>query len=143
MKILLVTIIFTFINLFEGTVRMAEFKEILDAYPDSGNYHVNPKMFIFMKIRKPKTKKEKNKLDYNGKIIEIFIDNLGIRNEVLNLEDNHYCSIISASAVPNVDKDLILSTFNDIIEKINILSPDMFKKENEVDPNSYNTGQEF
>jgi hypothetical protein len=103
---------------------------MLDEYPDAGNYNVNPKVFVFMKIKTPKTKKERKRLDYNAKIISLFIENLGIRNEVYNFLNKHYIAIISYSNHEKIDRDFFLSHFGDLIEDLSIKSPDIFKKQN-------------
>ena len=134
MKIFFITIILTLINLLTAEITTAQFLEYLEKYPEAGNYNSNPKLFLFMKIIPPKTKKQRRRLDYNARIIQTFINNLGIRNEIMNLENKHYIAIIPAQN-EFLDKDIILSTFKDLISHINILSPDVFKKENEAPKN--------
>jgi hypothetical protein len=131
MRIFLITILITCLNIIKGEITMNEFIKSLEYYPEEGNFNSHPKLFIFMKIIPPKTKKQRRKIDYNGKIIENFISSLGVRNEVLNIENKHYVSVINLHQKEYFEKELILETFKDFIEKINIISPDMLKKENE------------
>ena len=58
---------------------MNDFETMMDDYPESRNYNVSPKIFFFMIIIPPNTKKLRRKLDYMAKIISAFIDNLGIK----------------------------------------------------------------
>ena len=128
-KFFLLTIIITLLKLLKAEVTFQEFVTSLDNYPDDGNFNAFPKLLIFMKIIPPKTKKQRNKIEYNGKIIENFIRNLGVRNEVINIDKQHYVSIINASQKDYFQTDLILETFKDMIEKINIVTPDLFRKQ--------------
>ena len=133
----LITMIFTLIDLFKGEFTMDQFTQYLDNYPEAGNYNINPKMFIFMRIIPKKSKKAKRRYDFNGKVIENFIQNLGVRNEVMNIENRHYISVIDLKSVDDVDLELLKETFHDLIDAASFRSPDLFKKENDVNQDDF------
>jgi len=116
----------TVINIINSEITFKDFSEIVETLGSEGNFNTNPKLIVFFKIIPRKKKSERRKLDYMANILKNFLSTLNIRSEVINIENRHFVAIINRS--DNIDKQLILSQFKDLISDVNVLPPDAFQK---------------
>jgi len=131
----IILLVLTFINIIHSEITFKEFLEFVETLGSEGNYDTNPKMIAFFKIIPTKKKSERRKLDFMGNILRNFLLTLNIRSEVTNIENRHFVAIINRG--DQIDKELILNQFKDLISDVNVLPPDAFKKKEEnLDPNT-------
>lgn len=117
------------INITHSEITFKDFLEFVETLGSEGNFDTNPKMIAFFKIIPRKKKSERRKLDYMGSVLKNFLLTLNIRSEVTNIENRHFVAIINKG--DQIDKQLILSQFKDLISDVNVLPPDAFKKKEE------------
>lgn len=117
------------INITHSEITFKEFLEFVETLGSEGNYDTNPKMIAFFRIIPRKKKSERRKLDYFANVLKNFLLTLNIRSEVTNIENRHFVAIINKG--DQIDKQLILSQFKDLISDVNVLPPDAFKKKEE------------
>lgn len=131
---ILIVFLLSIINICYSEITFKDFLEIVETMGSQDNYDINPKMIAFFKIIPRKKKSERRKLDYLAGVLKNFLLNMNINAEVANIENRHFIAIINRS--DNIDKELILSQFKDLISDVNVLPPDAFKKkEEEKQPN--------
>jgi hypothetical protein len=127
---IIIVFLLSIINIYHSEITFKEFSEMVEEQLGSStNFDVDPKSLVFFKIIPRKTKAERRKLDYLAGILKIFLENMNIHSNVFNIENRHFVAIIKRSI--EIDSEIILSQFSDLISEMNVLPPDVFKKKDE------------
>jgi hypothetical protein len=88
--------------------------QALKNYPLQDNKNGKPPKFVYFKIKKSHA----HNMDYFSKILYQFLNTMGVKPYFVNLKDDQLLGIVSKEA--EINKEAILSTFSDVIEKIEV-----------------------
>jgi hypothetical protein len=112
--ILLILLILLSIESIKCVEKYDNVKDALKDYPQQDRRNGKPPKYLYFTFKQSKIQE----MDYFSKILYRFLSTTGVRPYFVNLKDKQLLGIVPKDA--EIDKDVILSTFKDVIENVEI-----------------------